>query len=255
MSVGLSIRCHEGFPLGLICLQEMFLGPFQDKPQAVEVVQTTAAAQQEPEAFLDKSPRNFPIPIRQVDACLFGQRLDRSPQLGLLVPVEGGGTTRLLEAKGCGTAIGEGSDPRADCVGVPFQCLSYGKCGPALGQEPESMPPFSLPRCRRSIHPFSYVTHIQLPPLKELRYVPHAHHHRQSTSSTGNSPRSYWSCSGCSKQHWRSNLRVQPCSHEVCSSQLFTQNELPTPSSEERQSPRTAAAGKQQLGLLSEEAE
>ena len=97
------IRCHEGFPLDLICLQEMFLGPFQDKPQAVEVVQTTAAAQQEPEAFLDKSPRNFPIPIRQVDACLFGQRLDHSPQLGLLVPVEGGGgTTRLLKAKGCG---------------------------------------------------------------------------------------------------------------------------------------------------------
>ena len=41
--------------------------------------------------------------------------------------------------------------------------------------------------------------------------------------------------------------------HEVCSSQLFTQDELPTPSSEERQSPRTAAAGKQQLGLLAEE--
>ena len=43
--------------------------------------------------------------------------------------------------------------------------------------------------------------------------------------------------------------------HEVCSSQLFTQDELPTPSSEERQSPRTAAAGKQQLGLLPEDAE
>ena len=41
--------------------------------------------------------------------------------------------------------------------------------------------------------------------------------------------------------------------HEVCSSQVFTQNELPTPSSEERQSPRTAAAGKQQLGLLPEQ--
>ena len=43
--------------------------------------------------------------------------------------------------------------------------------------------------------------------------------------------------------------------HEVCSSQLFTQNELPlpAPSSEERQSPRTAAAGKQQLGLLPEQ--
>ena len=43
--------------------------------------------------------------------------------------------------------------------------------------------------------------------------------------------------------------------HEVCSSRLFTQDELPTPSSEERQGPRTTAAGKQQLGLLDEEAE
>ena len=42
---------------------------------------------------------------------------------------------------------------------------------------------------------------------------------------------------------------------EVCSSSLFTQDELPTPSSEERQSPRTAAARKQQLGLLDEETE
>ena len=43
--------------------------------------------------------------------------------------------------------------------------------------------------------------------------------------------------------------------HEVCSSRLFTQDELPTPSSEERQGPRTAAAEKQQLGLLPEATE
>ena len=42
---------------------------------------------------------------------------------------------------------------------------------------------------------------------------------------------------------------------EVCSSSLFTQGELPTPSSEERQSPHTSAAPKQQLGLLDEETE
>ncbi len=39
---------------------------------------------------------------------------------------------------------------------------------------------------------------------------------------------------------------------EVCSSSLFTQDELPTPNSEERQSPSTAPARKQQLGLLDE---
>ena len=41
--------------------------------------------------------------------------------------------------------------------------------------------------------------------------------------------------------------------HEVCSSQLFTQDELPTPSSQERQAPRSVAVGKQQLGLITDE--
>ena len=43
--------------------------------------------------------------------------------------------------------------------------------------------------------------------------------------------------------------------HEVCRSQLFTKNELPTPSDEERRAPGGAGAGKQQLGLLEEETE
>jgi len=85
------IRCHECFPLGLVGLQEMFLRPFQDKTQAVQVVQATTAAQREPEAFLDKSPHHFPIPIRQADASPFGQCLHHSLQLGLLLPAEGGG--------------------------------------------------------------------------------------------------------------------------------------------------------------------
>jgi len=83
-----------GGPLGIVGLQEMFLRPLQDKTQAVQDVQARlwrAAAQREPKAFLDKSPYHFPVPIRQVDSCLFGQSLDRSLQLGLLVPVEGGG--------------------------------------------------------------------------------------------------------------------------------------------------------------------
>ena len=41
--------------------------------------------------------------------------------------------------------------------------------------------------------------------------------------------------------------------HEVCSSQLFTQDELPTPGGEERQAPGSVAVGKQQLGLITEE--
>ena len=46
------------------------------------------------------------------------------------------------------------------------------------------MPPFPLPRCWRSIHAFSQVTYIQLPPFKKFHYVPHTQHHRHSTSLT-----------------------------------------------------------------------
>ena len=46
------------------------------------------------------------------------------------------------------------------------------------------MPPFPLPRCWRSIHAFSQVTYIQLPPFKKFHYVPHIQHHRHSTSLT-----------------------------------------------------------------------
>ena len=95
-----------------------------------------------------------------------------------------GGATRLFEAKGRGTSVAEGSDPRADGVGIPFQRLGYRRRSPALGQKPESMPPFPLPRCWRSIHAFSQVTYIQLPPFKKFHYVPHTQHHRHSTSLT-----------------------------------------------------------------------
>ena len=95
-----SIRRHEGLPLSIVGLQKMFLRPFQDKTQPMQVVQATTAAQQESEAFLDKSSYHFPVPIRQVDACLFGQSLYRSLQLGLLAPAEGGGTRRFARRQG-----------------------------------------------------------------------------------------------------------------------------------------------------------
>ena len=107
------------------------------------------------------------------------------PSVGPAGPRRGrGGATRLFEAKGRGTSVAEGSDPRADGVGIPFQRLGYRRRSPALGQKPESMPPFPLPRCWRSIHAFSQVTYIQLPPFKKFHYVPHTQHHRHSTSLT-----------------------------------------------------------------------
>ena len=94
------IRRHEGLPLSIVGLQKMFLRPLQDKTQPMQVVQATTAAQQESEAFLDESPYHFPVPIHQVDSCLFGQGLDRSLQLGLLAHVEGGGTRRFARRQG-----------------------------------------------------------------------------------------------------------------------------------------------------------
>jgi len=106
-----------------------------------------------------------------------------------------GGATRLLEGKGRGTSVAEGSDPRANGVGVQFQCLGYRRCGPALDQEPESMPPFALPRFWRSIHAFPYLTYIQLPPFKELHYVPDTHHrHPTALTEYRNSSASFALC-------------------------------------------------------------
>ncbi len=82
MNASVGIRRHEGLSLGFVGLQEMFLRPLEDKTQPMQVVQATATAEHESEAFLDKSPYHFPVTTRQVDACLFGQSLYRSLQLG-----------------------------------------------------------------------------------------------------------------------------------------------------------------------------
>ena len=61
----------------------------------MQVVQATTTVQQVSEAFFDKSPYHFPVPISPVNSCLFGQSLYRSLQLGLLDLVEGGGDPPL----------------------------------------------------------------------------------------------------------------------------------------------------------------
>ncbi len=42
---------------------------------------------------------------------------------------------------------------------------------------------------------------------------------------------------------------------EACSSQLFTKDELPVPSDEERQAPKSTVAHKEQFGLFAEDTE
>ena len=161
------IHRHEGFPLGLVGLQETFLRPFQDKSQPVQVVQARARS------VLGTAPlssSNSPgQPAFSGSACTAAFSWACGPR-----------ATRLFEAA-VGPALPKavthvpmGGDP------VPAPPTA----GVHLGQKPESMPPFPLPRCWRSIHAFSQVTYIQLPPFKKFHYVPHIQHHRHSTSLT-----------------------------------------------------------------------
>ena len=126
----------------------------EDKSQPVQ--QATAA---EPEAFLDKPTHHFPVPMPGL----------WQPSVGPAGPRRGrGGATRLFEAKGRGTSVAEGSDPRADGVGIPFQRLGYRRRSPALGK-PESMPPFPLPTLDTCVlaghlHPVAAVQEVPLCP-------------------------------------------------------------------------------------------
>ena len=82
---------HKGSPPGRIRLDQPLLGTLQDEPQPVQIVQATAAAQANAEAFPDKLPDHFPVPVGQADARQGGQLRHRCPQLRLLRLAEGVG--------------------------------------------------------------------------------------------------------------------------------------------------------------------
>jgi len=104
------IRRHEGFPLGFVGLQQMFLqmflrtprlhrgpsgagssGSSGNCPDTIGAITRSVLGQ----TSAPFSSSNSPVPIRQVDTCLFGLSLDLSLQLGLLVTVEDGGDPPL----------------------------------------------------------------------------------------------------------------------------------------------------------------
>ena len=136
---------HEGLPLLLICLDQTLLGTLQDKTQAVQIVQASAAAQANAEALRDKLPHHFPVPVGHFYA-RFGQLLHCPRQLRLLRLAKCGGEPPVC-SNGGRPSLAEGGGPSADGVSIPAQCLGRG--GQAPAQEPQSMPPFSLPGRRR----------------------------------------------------------------------------------------------------------
>ena len=82
---------HEGLPLLLICLDQTILGTLQDKPQAVQIVQASAAAQANAETLRDKLPHHFPVPVGHFYARHLGQLLHCPRQLRLLRLAKCGG--------------------------------------------------------------------------------------------------------------------------------------------------------------------
>ena len=95
-----------------------------------------------------------------------------------------GGTSGLLEYQGLRTALPEGSGPTAYGVGVPSQCLRRGPCRPALRQQPDGVPAFTLPWRGRQNHPPVQILGTHLPLFKMLNHLPHTHHQPLSRPGT-----------------------------------------------------------------------
>ncbi len=82
---------YENLLFGLISLDQPLLGTPQDKPQAVQVVQTTAAAQLDAKQLQNKLPHHLPVPAGQFDARQLRQLLGCCLQLRLLRLAKGKG--------------------------------------------------------------------------------------------------------------------------------------------------------------------
>ena len=170
------IHRHEGFPLGLVGLQETFLRPFQDKSQPVQVVQANCCGLGEsPKRSWTNLRTTFQFQFARPMPAFSGSACTAAFSWACWSPSRAGGATRLFEAKGRGTSVAEGSDPRADGVGIPFQRLGYRRRSPALGQKPESMPPFPPPEVL-ALDTCVLAGHLHpVPPFKKFHYVPHTH--------------------------------------------------------------------------------
>ena len=82
-------RCrlfHKGLSPRWVRLGQPLPGTLQHKPQLMQVVQTTAPAQRQPETILHKSPHRLPVPVGQSNARLQRQLLHRRPSTPLVAP-------------------------------------------------------------------------------------------------------------------------------------------------------------------------
>ena len=142
---------HEGLPRLLICLDQTLLRTLQDKPQAVRIVQASAAAQANAETLRDKLPHHFPPEPAEGSSWPFLCPTSRAtPALPPSTPPVAsrqvrGGTPGLLKYQGCRPSLAEGGGPSADGVSIPAQRLGGARGGQAPAQEPQCVPPFSLP--------------------------------------------------------------------------------------------------------------
>ena len=100
---------YESLPLGLISLEQALLGTLQDKSQAVQVVQTTAAAQLDAEPFRDKLAHHPPIPVGQFDAAYSGNSCTAAFNSACCAsPRAGGGGHRTVRISELRATLGEG---------------------------------------------------------------------------------------------------------------------------------------------------
>ena len=140
---------REGLPFLLIRLDQTL----QDKPQAVRILQASAAAQANAETLRDKLPHHFPVPVGHFHARHPGQLLHCPRQLRLLRPAKCGGEPPVCSnikapepaLVKTGPSLAEGGGPSADGVSIPAQRLGGARGGQAPAQEPQCAPPFSLP--------------------------------------------------------------------------------------------------------------
>src|SRR5262249_52805204 len=110
---------HERLPLGRVCFQQPLLRPLHHKPEAVEVVQTAAAAQPDAEPLRNELPDHFPVPVGQAKLHGGRWRLHRRLQRGLLVRRQGGGAPPL-----CANASAAGPLRQKRATQSPIVCGS-----------------------------------------------------------------------------------------------------------------------------------
>ena len=87
-----------------------------------------------------------------------------------------GGNPQTARRSGPPGRPGRRRTPPSNGVGVSFQRLGGGLSGPALGQKPQGVPPFSFPGRRRQNHAPAHPRHIHFPSFEKLPYLSHAQH-------------------------------------------------------------------------------